>query len=312
MSLPLVRHQGSIGNCYEISCQPDKGCSIRAEDRRPDRPRVHGRRNQVSCAGYLRPAQHPLYDNVDYIQPIVEKEACTAYAGGKKEKKWLEIRGAHQRLFLPVARAPQVCHFGYRNEEIQDGIHQIMDSTGEIDIHKGERYGVHDRTHRAADVLGQHYKVRNSLAHIGHGRHEIQGSVGSIKAKVAIDFGAVGQNGLDEIEDGKNEMLEKVEHTTAYRMKNRGLLNESWDGVAIQETQEEVNHAVPHRNDASEDYVGQLQDFYNSALNEWTKKCIVTPRKVGPYPWKFLVHEVKNGAQSHQGCAPQETPRKGR
>jgi hypothetical protein len=289
MSLPFISHHRPVCNSHKLPGKPYQCRAVGTEDGSPDRPWVDSGWNQITGAGNLGPAQHPLHNNIEHVEPVVQKKAQTANARSEKQKGRFEVGGAHQGLFPSVARAAQVGDFRDRHKEIQDPVCKIVNCTGEIDIHEGKRSGIYDRTHEATDILGKDHQVRNRLAHIRHRCHEVQGAVGSFETHVPVDFRAVGQKRLEKIEEGDDGMLDKVKHSTSKCLKQRDLLNEQWKSVAIQEPHKKENDPVPKRNDSTKHYIGKVKNLYHRILNKWTQEGVVTSGKIRPYPRKLLV-----------------------
>jgi hypothetical protein len=310
MPLPFIGNDRTVCKANKASREANQGGAIGAKYRGSYRSGVQCGWGDLSRAGNLGPSKHPLHYHVQHVEPVVEEKAHTPHARGKKDIDWFEIRGAHQRLLPAVARTSKVCYLGHRNKEIQDRIHEVVDTTGKIYVHEGKRDCIKDWASIPTEFLTEHHKVRHSLTRVGHGGHQIQGTIGDCKTGIPICLWAGSNYRLEKIEEGEDEMLDQIEQRRTKGTKDRKLVYNRWNGIAIQEPGHKKDKAVPNRDKSPKDYIGQIKDLYNGILDKWSQKRIVTPRHVGPNPGKLLIHQVQNGAHGHQSGGPKQTTRK--
>jgi hypothetical protein len=211
-----------------------------------------------------------------------------------------------------VACASKVCDLGHGHKEIQDRIDEIVNAAGKVYVHKGERDCIQDRACIPAYFLREHQEAGHSLTSICHGGHQIQGAIGDSKAEIPAGLWTRGNNRLDKIKEGVDEMLDKVEERGTKDTKDRKLLYDRWNGIAIQEPGHKKDKPVPKGNKGPKDYIGQIKDLYNGILDKWAQKRIVTPRHVGPNPGKLLVNQVQDGPHGYQSCSPKQAASKRR
>ena len=312
MPLPFVGYNRTVGNADKIPSEPNQCSAISPENRRAYRSRIHSRWDELSSAGDLRPPKHALNNHVKHIEPVVKKKTHAPHTGGEKDKDRLEIRGTHQRLLPSVACASKVCNLGHGNEDIQDGIHKIVYSAGKIDVHEGKGHCVQDRACITADLLRKHQEIRHCLSRVGHGGHQIQRAVGHCEASITSGLWTSGQDRLEKIEEGEYEVLDEVEERCPERTECGELVDNCWDGIAIQDTKSKENYAIPNGNNTPKGYVKHIKNLYNCILNKWSQKGVIAPKHVSPNPREFFINQVKNGAQSHQSSGPKQPPRKRR